>query len=128
LTEEKKYPRAKPAKLVTVRSLSADTENPVKIIGIVVEAQPGIALVQDILDDVDNAGSIWAIVEGTLVEGTLDVAQKYIFIGDVTEKKTQDDNELRLAVSLAYNIDSLDIALYKETLELEERVNQVLSR
>jgi hypothetical protein len=47
---------------------------------------------------------------------------------DVTEKKTQDDNELRLAVSLAYNIDSLDIALYKETLELEERVNQVLSR
>jgi hypothetical protein len=123
LTEEKKYPRAKPAKLVTVRSLSADTENPVKIIGIVVEAQPGIALVQDILDDVDNAGSIWAIVEGTL-----DVAQKYIFIGDVTEKKTQDDNELRLAVSLAYNIDSLDIALYKETLELEERVNQVLSR
>ncbi len=123
MTEEKKYPRAKPAKLVTVRSLSADTENPVKIIGIVVEAQPGIALVQDILDDVDNAGSIWAIVEGTL-----DVAQKYIFIGDVTEKKTQDDNELRLAVSLAYNIDSLDIALYKETLELEERVNQVLSR
>ncbi len=123
MTEEKKYPRAKPAKLVTVRSLSADTENPVKIIGIVVEAQPGIALIQDILDDVDNAGSIWAIVEGTL-----DVAQKYIFIGDVTEKKTQDDNELRLAVSLAYNIDSLDIALYKETLELEERVNQALSR
>ncbi len=123
MTEEKKYPRAKPAKLVTVRSLSADTENPVKIIGIVVEAQPGIALVQDILDDVDNAGSIWAIVEGTL-----DVAQKYILIGDVTEKKTQDDNELRLAVSLAYNIDSLDIALFKETLELEERVNQALSR
>jgi len=123
LTEEKKYPRAKPARLVTVRSLSADTENPVKIIGIVVEAQPGIALVQDILDDVDNAGSIWAIVEGTL-----EVAQKYILIGDVTEKKTQDNNELRLAVSLSYNSDSLDIALYKETLELEEKVNQALSR
>lgn len=124
MTEEKKYPRAKPAKLVTVRSLSADTENPIKIMGIVVEAQPGIALVQGILDDdVDNAGSIWAIVEGTL-----EVAQKYILIGDVTEKKTQDDNELRLAVSLAYNIDSLDIALFKETLELEERVNQALSR
>ena len=91
--------------------------------GIVVEAQPGIALVQGILDDVDNAGSIWAIVEGTL-----EVAQKYILIGDVTEKKTQNDNELRLAVSLAYNIDSLDIALFKETLELEERVNQALSR
>ncbi len=123
MTEEKKYPRAKPARLVTVRSLSADTENPVKIIGIVVEAQPGIALVQDILDDVDNAGSIWAIVEGTL-----EVAQKYILIGDVTEKKTQDNNELRLAVSLSYNSDSLDIALYKETLELEEKVNQALSR
>jgi hypothetical protein len=123
LTEEK-YPRAKPAKLITVRSLSADTENPVKIMGIVVEAQPGIALVQDILDDVDNAGSIWAIVEGML-----EIAQKYILIGDVTEKKTSDDDkELRLAVSLSYNIDSLDIALYKETLELEEKVNQALSR
>jgi len=124
LTEEKKYPRAKPAKLVTVRSLSADAENPIKIMGIVVEAQPGIALVQDILDDdVDNAGSIWAIVEGTL-----DVAQKYILIGDVTEKKASDGNELRLAVSLSYSIDSLDVALYKETLGLEEKVNQALSR
>lgn len=122
MTEEK-YPRAKPAKLVTVRSLSANTENPVKIMGIVVEAQPGIALLQDILDDVDNAGSIWAIVEGTL-----EIAQKYILIGDVTEKKTSDGKELRLAVSLSYNIDSLDIALYKETLELEEKVNQALSR
>ena len=92
--------------------------------GIVVEAQPGIALVQDIIDDdVDNAGSIWAIVEGTL-----EVAQKYILIGDVTEKKDSDGNELRLAVSLSYNIDSLDIALYKETLGLEEKVNQALSR
>ncbi len=122
MTEEK-YPRAKPAKLVTVRSLSANTENPVKIMGIVVEAQPGIALLQDIFDDVDNAGSIWAIVEGTL-----EIAQKYILIGDVTEKKTSDGKELRLAVSLSYNIDSLDIALYKETLGLEEKVNQALSR
>ncbi len=122
MTEEK-YPRAKPAKLVTVRSLSANTENPVKIMGIVVEAQPGIALLQDIFDDVDNAGSIWAIVEGTL-----EIAQKYILIGDVTEKKTSDGKELRLAVSLSYNIDSLDIALYKEALELEEKVNQALSR
>jgi len=124
LTEEKKYPRAKPAKLTTVRSLSADTENPVKIMGIVVEAQPGIALVQDILDDdVDHAGSIWAIVEGTL-----EVTQKYILIGDITEKKSSDGNELRLAVSLSYGIESLDIALYKETLGLEEKVNQSLSR
>ncbi|MGY5862474.1 MAG: hypothetical protein RTU09_08910 [Candidatus Thorarchaeota archaeon] len=124
MTEEKKYPRAKPAKLTTVRSLSADTENPVKIMGIVVEAQPGIALVQDILDDdVDHAGSIWAIVEGTL-----EVTQKYILIGDITEKKSSDGNELRLAVSLSYGIESLDIALYKETLGLEEKVNQSLSR
>jgi len=124
LTEEKKYPRAKPAKLTTVRSLSADTESPVKIMGIVVEAQPGIALVQDILDDdVDHAGSIWAIVEGTL-----EVTQKYILIGDITEKKSSDGNELRLAVSLSYGIESLDIALYKETLGLEEKVNQSLSR
>ncbi|NOR39505.1 MAG: hypothetical protein GQ580_07955 [Candidatus Thorarchaeota archaeon] len=122
MTEEK-YPRAKPAKLVTVRSLNANTENPIKIMGIVVEAQPGIALLQDIFDDVDNAASIWAIVEGTL-----EIAQKYILIGDVTEKKTSDGNELRLAVSLSYNVDSLDIALYKETLELEEKVNQALSR
>ena len=107
-----------------MRSLSADTEGPVKIMGIVVEAQPGIALVQDILDDdVDHAGSIWAIVEGTL-----EVTQKYILIGDITEKKSSDGNELRLAVSLSYGIESLDIALYKETLGLEEKVNQSLSR
>lgn len=123
LTEEKKYPRRKPAKMVTVRSLSADTEGPVRIMGIVIESNPGVSLVQDIYDNVDDAAKIIVTVEGTL-----NVAEKYLLIGEVTEKTGDDGKELRLAAYLAYNINNLDTKLYKQTIEMEDEVVRALSR
>ncbi len=124
LTEERKFPREKPASLTTVRSLSTETDGPVRIMAIVVESSPGVALVQDIYDDdVDKAGKI--VVS---VEGTLDVAEKYILLGDVTEKSDSKGKELRLAVSLAYNINDLDVKLYKRVMEMDSTVVRALSR
>lgn len=124
LTEERKFPRKKPAILTTVRSLSTETDGPVRIMAIVVESSPGVALVQDIYDDdVDKAGKI--VVS---VEGTLDVAEKYILLGDVTEKSDPKGKELRLAVSLAYNIKDLDVKLYKRVMEMDSTVVRALSR
>ncbi|NHI84165.1 MAG: hypothetical protein EAX81_07680 [Candidatus Thorarchaeota archaeon] len=123
MTEEKKFPRIKPAKLSTVRNLSAETEGPVKIIGIVIESSLGMALIQDILDDVDKAGRIIATVEGTLNE-----TEKYILIGNTTEKDGKKGKELRFAANLAYNVNDLDIKTYKEVLELESEVVKTLSR
>ncbi len=124
LTEERKFPRKKPASLTTVRNLSAETDGPVRIMVIVVESSPGVALVQDIYDDdVDKAGKI--VVS---VEGTLDVAEKYILLGDVTEKSDSKGKELRLAVSLAYNINDLDVKLYKRVMEMDSTVVRALSR
>ena len=123
LTEEKKYPRRKPARMVTVRSLSADTEGPVRIMAIVVESNPGVSLVQDIYDNVEDAAKIIVTVEGTL-----NVAEKYLLIGEVTEKTGSDGKELRLAASLAYNINDLDTKLYKQTIEMEDEVLRALSR
>ncbi|MFW9849099.1 MAG: hypothetical protein ACFFF4_08160 [Candidatus Thorarchaeota archaeon] len=110
--EERQFQRRKTAKLMTVNSLTADTPNPVRILCIVVEAQSGAALVQDIIDKPGEQGSIQVNVDGTL-----SVAEKYILIGDITGGK-----ELRLNVSHAYNVNSLDVKLYKEALSLEERV------
>jgi hypothetical protein len=123
LAEEKKYPRRKPAKMVTIRSLSADTEGPVRIMGIVIESSPGVSLVQDIYDNVEDAAKIIVTVEGTL-----NVDEKYLFIGEVTEKTSSDGKELRLAASLAYNINNLDTKYYKQTIELESEVVRALSR
>lgn len=123
MTEEKKFPRAKPAKLSTVRSLSAKTDGPVKIIGIVIESSPGMALIQDIFDDVDKAARIIVTVEGTLNE-----TEKYVLIGDVTQKDDKKGKELRLAANVAYNVNDLDIKTYKEALELESEVVKTLSR
>lgn len=123
LTEERKFPRKKSAKLTTVRSLSPATKGPVRIMGFVVESSPGMALIQDIFDDVEKAESILVTVEGTL-----DVAGKYILFGEVTEKTVSDGKELRLTVSLAYDIKELDVKLYKQSLEMEAEVVRALSR
>ena len=123
MTEETKYPRKQSAKLTTVRNLTRNTKGPVRIMCIVVEAQSGVALVQDIFDEVGMARSIKAIVEGTLT-----VAEKYILIGEITEKSTDDGKELQLVVSLANNINEFDINLYKQTMEMEERIIQALNR
>jgi len=120
LSEEPKFKRRKYAKLRTIRSLTPDTSNPVRIICIVVEAQTGAALIQDIMDEPDNQGSMMISVDEKLT-----VAEKYILIGDVKMTSGPDGKELRLIVSYTYNVNSLDIRLYKQTLKLEESINQV---
>lgn len=123
LTEEQKIPRTQFAKPTTVRSLSCSTKGLVRIICIVVESTPGLALVQDIYDEVGKARQIRA-----LVEGKLEVAQKYMLIGSTTEKNGPNGKELMLAASQILNVNSLDIKEYKQTLELEERVTRAMGR
>ena len=124
LTEERKFPRRKPAKLTTIRDISPDVDTPVRIMAIVVESKPGVALVQDRYeDDVENAGTI--VVS---VEGTLDVGETYVLLGEVTEKSGPDGKELRLAVSLAHKISGLDVKLYKQVVEMESTIVQALIR
>jgi hypothetical protein len=91
--------------------------------GIVIESNPGASLVQDIYDNVDDAAKIIVTVEGTL-----NVAEKYLLIGEVTEKTGSDGKELRLAASLAYNINNLDTKMYKQAIEMEDEVIRALSR
>ncbi|MFW9788882.1 MAG: hypothetical protein ACFFE2_05660 [Candidatus Thorarchaeota archaeon] len=123
MTEEKSFARRKPSKLTTIRNLSADTTGPVRIMGIVVDASPGLAVVQDVYDDdVKKAGKIQVSVEGSL-----ELSKKYLFIGEVTEKKTDGGKELRLNASISHDIDSLDIELYKEVQDLEEKVTRTMS-
>ena len=122
MTEEKSYPRRKPSKLTTIRDLSPDTSGPVRIMGIVVDASPGLAVVQDIYDDVKKARKIQVSIEEAL-----EVSKKYLFIGEVTEKTTDDGKELRLNASIAHDIDALDIALYKEVQDLEGKVTRTMS-
>ncbi len=123
LTEEKKYPRTPHAPLMRVRNLSADIPGSVRILGIVLRPDSGSALVQDIYDDVDKAKSIWVLVEGTLVAD-----EKYLLIGNIIERKTSGGKEIRLDVSIAHNINSLDIKLYKEAMELEAELVRTMSR
>jgi len=123
LTEEQRFPRTQPARLVTIRSLSARTKGPVRIMCIVVDSRLGTALVQDIYDEVGKARQI-----KVSVEGLLEVAQRYMLIGDITEKRAPNGNELMLAVSLVFNINSLNLEEYKQALELEQKVSHTLSR
>lgn len=90
---------------------------------IVIESSPGEALIQDIYDDVESAEKI--IVN---VEGTLNVAEKYILVGEVTEKTGPDGKDLRIAASIAYNVNKLDITLYKQTIEMEDEIVKALTR
>ncbi|MFX1578955.1 MAG: hypothetical protein ACFFBJ_04860 [Promethearchaeota archaeon] len=123
MTEEKKFTPRKPSKLTTIRNLSADTSGPVRIMGIVVDSSPGLAVVQDIYDDdIKNAGKIQVSIEGSL-----ELQKRYLFIGEITEKTTDGEKELRLNALIAHDIDSLDIALYKEVLNLEEKVTKTMS-
>ena len=115
--EERTFRRRRVAKLTTVTSLKPDTPNPVRILCIVVEAQLGAALVQDIIGEPGKQGSIQVSVDGTL-----SVAEKYILLGDVKVVSSNGGKELRLFASHAYNVNSLDVKLYKEALNLEERV------
>jgi hypothetical protein len=123
LTEEKKFIRKKASRLTTIRDISPESHGPVRILGIVVDSSPGSALVQDLYDDdVKKAGSIWITIEGTL-----EPKKKYLIIGDVTEKTDGDNKILWLNATIAHEIDTLDIALYKEVLELEKKVIKTMS-
>ncbi len=121
--EERTFPHRAAARLMCVRELSADTKGPVRIVCIVVEAREGSALVQDLMDEVGRAATIEIVVEGTL-----EVAQKYILFGEVTEKREGTGTKLILAVSLAYNINNMDIKEFKRALELETEVIQEITR
>ena len=90
--------------------------------GIVVDSGPGFAVIQDIFDDVKKAEKI-----PVSFEGPLEIKHKYMIIGEVTEKKVEDGMELRLNATIAHNIDDLDVELYKETLEMEEKVARTMS-
>ena len=90
--------------------------------GIVVDASPGLAVVQDIYDDVKKARKIQVSIEGSL-----EVSKKYLFIGEVTEKTTDDGKELRLNATLVHDIDTLDMALYKEVQDMEGKVTRTMS-
>jgi len=123
LAEEKKTVRKKTSKLTTIRDISSSTDGPVRVLGIVVDASPGAAFIQDLYDsDVDNAGRIWVSVEGTL-----ELEKKYLIIGDVTTKTTKDTKEARLNATIVHDIDQLDIELYREILEMEDEVNKTMS-
>lgn len=90
--------------------------------GIVVDSGPGFAVIQDIFDDVKKAEKIQVSIDGFL-----EIKHKYMLIGEVTEKTGDDGKELRLNVIIAHNIDTLDLALYKEVLEMDEQVTRALS-
>lgn len=91
--------------------------------GIVVDASPGLAVVQDIYDDdVKKAGKIQVSVEGSL-----ELKKRYLFIGEVTEKTVDGRKELRLNASIAHDIDTLDVALYKEVQDMEGKVTRTMS-
>lgn len=116
MTEEKKYPRKKFAPLKTIESLTKGTRNPVKILCFVVESHTGAALVQDIYGKKVS-------MEVSMELESLSESEKYILIGNIQEE----DNKLRLNVVSAYNVNSLDITLYKEVMKLEEKVYQAIS-
>ena len=105
-----------------IRDISAKTTGPVRIMGIVVDSSPGFAVIQDIFDDVKKAKKIQVSVEGTL-----EIKRKYMLIGDVTEKMVEGGKELRLNATIAHNIDTFDVTLYKEALDLEDQVTRTMS-
>ncbi|TFG32322.1 hypothetical protein EU527_10380 [Candidatus Thorarchaeota archaeon] len=121
MTEDKKFIRKKAAHITTIRDLPTK-KNPVRVLGIVIDSQPGAALIQDLYDDVSKAQKIWVATEGTL-----EPKKKYLIIGEVTEKTDSEKKEHRLNATLVHDIDTLDIALYKEILELEDQVLQTMS-
>ena len=89
----------------------------------VIESQPGTAIVQDIYDKVEDATTI-----KVFVEGTLQVDTKYMLLGKVTEKSTKEGSELILNAAIQYNIDKMDISLYKQALDLEGAVLQAIDQ
>ncbi|NWF94882.1 MAG: hypothetical protein HXY34_01935 [Candidatus Thorarchaeota archaeon] len=123
MTEERVSRRRTPARLVKVGELKG-TSGLVRILGIVVEAREGSALIQDLLEDeIGKAATVEVLVEGTLV-----VAHKYIVIGEVVEKRDSVGMGVKLAAILAHDVEGFDIKEFKRALETESRVISELVR
>jgi hypothetical protein len=124
VAEKRAYPRKKPSRLTKIRDLTPDTKGPVRILCIVIQSNPGFALVQDLLhENVDDAKVISVLVEGELI-----VNEKYLIIGEITERKTDGDKTLVLSALLAHNVNKLDVVAFKDALALGRKVEDVLSR
>jgi hypothetical protein len=124
LAEKEAYPHRQPSRLTKIRDLTPDTKSPVRILCIVIQSKPGFALVQDLLhDNVDEAQVI-----SVLVEGKLTVNEKYLLIGEVTERKSNGEKTLVFSASLAHNINKLDITAFKDALAMGRKVEDALSR
>jgi hypothetical protein len=107
-----------------IQDLTPDTKGPIRILCIILESKPGFALVQDIShDNVEDAKTI-----SVLVEGELTASEKYMLIGDVTERKSNGDKTLVFSASLAHNVNKLDVTEFKEALALGRSVEDALSR
>lgn len=122
LTEERTYQRRKAGKLARIRELSSDEEDPVRILGIVVDAHPDSFLVQDIYDEgVDDREKIWVYSETPLEQG-----KKYLLIGRIVQESLDEGEGLRMTADIAFAIDGLNINLYRNAVELEKDVLQAL--
>ena len=122
LTEERSFQRRKAGKLVRIRELSSEEEDPIRILGIVVDAHPDSFLVQDIYDEVvDDREKIWVYSETPLEQG-----KKYMLIGRLVHESLDEEEGLRMTADVALGIDGLNINLYRNAVELETDVLQTL--
>ena len=104
--------------------MTPETKGPIRILCIILQSKPGFALVQDLLhDNVDDAKVI-----SVLVEGELTINEKYILMGEVTERKSNGEKTLVFSASLAHNVNKLDVAAYKDALMMGQKVEDFLSR
>jgi hypothetical protein len=118
LSEERSYQKPQPAKLTKVHELGPDTQNPVRVLGIVVDSTDGMFLIQDIYDDAeDTQKSIWVSCDQAL-----DVEKKYLLIGNVLSETLDDEKRMRLDATIALNVEGLDVLTYREAVEMESEV------
>jgi hypothetical protein len=118
LSEERSYQKPQPAKLTKVHELGPDTQNPVRVLGIVVDSTDGMFLIQDIYDDAeDTQKSIWVSCDQAL-----EVEKKYLLIGNVLSETLDDEKRMRLDATIALNVEGLDVLTYREAVEMESEV------
>jgi hypothetical protein len=107
---------------VRIRELSSDEEGPIRVLGIVVDAHPDSYLVQDIYDEgVDDREKIWVFSENPLEQG-----KKYLLIGSLVHESLEETEGLRMNADVAFNIDGLNMNLYRKAVSLEQDVLQAL--
>lgn len=117
LSEDKTYQKPRPAPLVRVGEIDADTPSPVRILGIVVDSVSGASLVQDLYVEAKDAGKIWVSSEKEL-----EVEKKYMLVGNLVHETVDDETRMRLDATVSLSIDDLDIDTYREALEMESSV------